>query len=34
MLNLDLAKPLLRVGAEFEVWDGRIIGVGKIIHLF
>lgn len=33
MLNIDSVRELLRKGAEFNVWDGRIVGKGKIVKI-
>lgn len=33
MLDIDSAREFLHEGAEFEVWDGRVVGTGKITKL-
>ena len=33
MLNIDSVREFLREGVEFKVWDGRIVGTGKITKL-
>ena len=33
MLDVDSVRGFLREGAEFEIWEGSIIGTGKITKL-